>query len=217
MVATKTLNLLPDINSLRKLSQSLAMLDAILCPHNDLRTYSFNAHWGAGEMMAKLDNGGGDEYFILFDSAGAIIKGFDHESKMSPYGNDEGKIWSGVLDTVPLEFNSLLQEPAFSIEDITFCIWRRYIDSTWHVGNISYPQGDEDADGSNWMLSTLDRNLLTYQEWATDYHEAIVDLVAVQHIYDHQPLTSEIVKMLNVNLSIDELVQDIQEIGYPNK
>ncbi|WP_309729681.1 hypothetical protein [Chamaesiphon sp. OTE_75_metabat_556] len=65
------------------------------------------------------------------------------------------------------------------------------------------------------MLSTLDRNLLTYQEWATDYHEQAIDLVAVQHIYAHQPLTNEIVKMLNVNLSIDELAQDIQEIGYP--
>jgi hypothetical protein len=152
----------------------------------------------------------------LFDPSGAIIKGFDHASKMSPYGNDDDKIWSGILDTVPLEFNSFLREPAFSIEDITFCVWRRYIDSTWHVGNISYPQGDEDADGSNWMLSTLDRNLMTYQEWATNYHEVTIDLVAVQHIYEHQPLTSEIVKMLNVNLSIDKLAQDIQEIGYPN-
>jgi hypothetical protein len=66
------------------------------------------------------------------------------------------------------------------------------------------------------MLSTLDRNLMTYQEWATDYHEVTIDLVAIQHIYEHQPLTSEIVKMLNVNLSIDKLAQDIQEIGYPN-
>jgi hypothetical protein len=214
MVSIKTLSLLAEIESLRKLSQSLAILDAILCPEFDLRTYSFNTQWGEGEMMAKMDNGGGDNYFILFNSAGAIIKGFDHESQMSPYGNDEGEIWSGVLDEVPLEFKPFLEEPAFSIEDTTFCIWRRYIDSGWQVGNITYPKSDDNLDGSSWMLSILDGNPLTYEDWIVDNYEQTINIDAVKNIYKHYPLTTEIIKMLNIGLSIDELAEEIKEIGY---
>ncbi|MEI2395654.1 hypothetical protein [Paenibacillus phytohabitans] len=36
--------------------------------------------------MAKIDNGAGDHLIILFSPDGSIIKGFDHESELSPYG-----------------------------------------------------------------------------------------------------------------------------------
>ncbi len=46
MVSSITLNNLPDIESLRRLSQSVAMLDAILSPEWVYRYYSFNSKWG---------------------------------------------------------------------------------------------------------------------------------------------------------------------------
>jgi hypothetical protein len=88
MVQKQRLASFPDVESLKRLSQSLAMLDAILSPDWEFRYYSFNSKWNAGEMMASMRNGSGDDYFILFNSSGAIIKGFAHESPMSPFVNE---------------------------------------------------------------------------------------------------------------------------------
>ncbi len=139
MVQKQRLANIPDVESLRRLSQSLAMLDAIISPRWESRYYSFNSKWSAGEMMASMRDGSGDDYFILFNSHGAIIKGFAHESAMTPWANEPLKVWRGVLDNVPNEFQSFLSEPAFSIESTTFCIWRRYSDSSWQTGDIDYP------------------------------------------------------------------------------
>src|SRR4030095_3057050 len=125
MVTEKRLKIIPDIPSLKKLCQSLAVLDAIMSPEWDYRYYSFNSKWDQEEMMASMRDGSGDEYFILFDSHGAIMKGFAHESTMSPWANDAEQIWPGVLDQVPSEFGDFLSEPAFSMSETTFCIWRR--------------------------------------------------------------------------------------------
>src|SRR5919198_763652 len=147
MVLKKRLASLPDIEPLKRLTQSLAMLDAIMSPEWEYRYYSFNSKWDEGEMMASMRDGVGDDYFILFGHRGAIIKGFEHESPMSPYLRESGEPWPGVLDDVPSEFQDFLTEPAFSIRDTTFCIWRRHTDPSWQVGEIDYPEED-DPDGS---------------------------------------------------------------------
>jgi hypothetical protein len=214
MVLQNRLMTLPDIESLKKLSQSLAMLDAIMSPEWESRYYSFNSKWNDGEMMASMKNGSGDEYFILFNRHGAIIKGFDHESPMSRYANEAGTPWPGVLDQVPSEFQDFLSEPAFSIEDTTFCIWLTNSDARWQVGRIDCPEGD-DPDGSEGLLSSLDGKASSYKEFAEAYYERPVDLSAIQHVYAHKPLTAEIVAALNADVSLDELKADIEEIGYP--
>lgn len=55
---------LPPIEQLARLSQSLAVLDAILEPEWANRYYSYNARWRKDEMMASMRNGSGDSYFI---------------------------------------------------------------------------------------------------------------------------------------------------------
>jgi hypothetical protein len=215
MVSQKRLATLPDIESLKKLSQSLAMLDAIVSPEWESRYYSFNSKWGEGEMIASMRDGSGDEYFILFNPRGAIMKGFAHESLMSPYATESGKPWAGVLDSVLDEFKDFLSEPAFSIEDTTFCIWRKYTDSSWQVGSIDYAEGD-DPDGSEDLLCVLDSQPSTCKEFAEEYYEREVDLSAVKHICQHKALTSEIVAALNADVALGELKSDIEEIGYPS-
>src|SRR5690242_17751493 len=95
------LSSLPDVESLKKLSQSLAMLDAIISPEWEYRYYSFNSKWDKNKMMASMRNGEGDEYFILFNQHGAIIKGFAHERPMSSYANESNKVWKGIFENVP--------------------------------------------------------------------------------------------------------------------
>lgn len=58
-------DLLPSIAELRRIAQSLAVLDAILCPDWEYRYYSFNSRWGFGDEMASMRNGSGDEWFPL--------------------------------------------------------------------------------------------------------------------------------------------------------
>ena len=130
--------------------------------------------------MASMRDGSGDGYFILFNTQGAILKGFAHESAMSPYQAHPPRLWPGVLDEVPEEFAAFLTEPAFSISDTTFCLWRTKHDISWQHGNIQFPLG-YDPDGSADLLSILDGNPQTYQRWAQEYYERPLDLAAVTH------------------------------------
>lgn len=238
MVQKQRLASLPDVESLKRLSQSLAMLDAILSPEWEFRYYSFNSKWSESEMMASMRDGSGDDYFILFNSHGAIIKGFAHESPMSPFVNEPIKVWQGVLEKVPNEFQDFLSEPAFSIEATTFCIWRKYSDSSWQVGDIVYPEELDpqtieairalqqtsdvvyptlnDPDGSEELLSILDGNYSSYQKFATQYFGKEIASSVVQYIYEHKPLTDEIIVQLNAEVSKKKLQDDIEEIGYPS-
>jgi len=190
------------------------MLDAVLSPDWEYRYYSFNSKWAPDEMMASMRNGSGDEYFILFNSAGAIIKGFDHESPMSPYASESQATWPGVLDEVPTEFHGFLAEPAFSIQDTTFCVWRRHGDATWQTGKMTYPHAT-DPDGSEGLLFILDGNPTTYQAFAEDYYGQNIELAAVAHIYEHKALTPEILIGLNADVTIEELEDEVAGIGYP--
>src|SRR6187402_2810137 len=140
-ISTRNLKALPDVDRLRLLLQSLAMLDAILSPEWEYRYYSFNSHWSKREQMGSMRDGCGDGLFALFNAAGCFLKGFAHESPMSPYSRQPKQVWPGVLESVPSAFAAALKEPAFSMEDTTFCVWRLSGDETWQRGRIEFPQG----------------------------------------------------------------------------
>jgi hypothetical protein len=214
-ISTRDLSQLPDPTTLEKRTKSLAMLDAIMSPEWDYRYFSFNAHWDAktGDRMASMRNGSGDEYFLLFTAHGAILKGFDHESVMSPWIRANKSVWVGVLDHVPDEFASFLTEPAFSMKDTTFCVWRKLGDSAWHVGPISFPEG-KDPDGSEKLLWALDGSSETYLDFARDYFELSPDLKGIESVFQHQPLTRELVAKLNSDKDFSECMRDAEEIGY---
>lgn len=216
MISTRNLSELPDIPTLKKLTQSLAMLDAIMQPDWQYRYYSFNSQWDTGEQMASMSNGSGDEWYCLFTSEWAALKGFDHESEMSPWGNDDQTVWKGVLDDVPQAFARFLSEPAFSMQDTTFCIWRSIDDSNWQVGKIDFP-GDaaDDPDGSAGLLFILDGNADTYKQFAEEYYERPVSIQAVQKIYAHEPLTAQLLKELNPQIELETILADAVQIGYP--
>jgi hypothetical protein len=214
MISTRDLSALPTIEILKKLTQSLAMLDAIVMREWDYRYYSFNSKWADGEQMASMRNGQGDAWFCGFGPPGAFLKGFDHESVMSPWNLETPKVWPSVLDSVPETFKAFATEPAFSMEDTTFCVWRGVRDSKWNTGKISYPEGD-DPDGSAGMLSILDGNPDTYKEWAEEYYESPINLSVVEQIYAHLPLTKELVLELNAETDLKGVFSDAIEIDYP--
>jgi hypothetical protein len=217
VISTRDLSSLPDIDTLRRLMQSLAMLDAILSREWEYRYFSFNRHWSSGEQMGSMRNGQGDHYFALFNAAGCWLKGFGHEAPMSPFASDPPEVVAGVFDGVPAEFEACLTEPAFVTDETTFCVWRRYSDRAWRRGLVKFPAGEEDPDGSAGLLRYLDGYPHTYGDWAAEYYERDVPLAAVRSIYAHEPLDQRLVTALNADVSLSELNADVAEIGYPSR
>jgi len=213
-ISTKNLTALPKSNELKKICQSIAMLDAILEPDWEFRYYSFNSKWDETNQMASMRDGSGDHYFILFKPNGVIIKGFAHESVMGIYAVERGHPWSGVLNNVPSEFNDFLTEPAFSTEETSFCIWFKSSENNWTIGDVRFPKG-KDPDGSASLLYILDGNPNAYIAWAEEYYDRNLQPKFVEAIYQHKLLTDKLVMGLNPNLSINDLQEDIIEIGYP--
>src|SRR5689334_23119829 len=118
-LSTITPEKLPSIVGLRRLTKSIAMLDAIICPEWEYRYYSFNSKWGENEEMASMRNGSGDYWFILFDRFGSAMKGFAHEFPLAK----DSLFAARIQKIVPPVFKSFLQEPAFKMEEATFCLW----------------------------------------------------------------------------------------------
>lgn len=218
-ISTRNLSVLPTIDTLKRISQAIATLDAILSPEWESRYYSFNSKWSVGEAMGSMRNGSGDDFFIHFSDAGAVIKGYDHESVMARFNVEHGQPWPGVLDKVPSELMSFLAKPAFSIEETTFCTWRRWTDGRWMIGDIAFPRFDLDPDGSAGLLFILDGNPATYKTWAVEYYSDVIDdtlpLASVERLYNHEPLTSQLVRQINPSIRLADIIEDLEEIGYP--
>ncbi|MEU3651851.1 hypothetical protein AB0E67_03210 [Streptomyces sp. NPDC032161] len=195
---------LPDAVELRAHLRALAILDATIGDDPRFCCYTFDTAWGPGEEAALMKNGSGDDFSVLFTPAGALIRGFDHESEMSPYGTDDEQVWPGVIDEVPAALSPLLNEPAFRDEGIdtprvTACLWRETGDTVWRTGSaIAFPPGSEDPDGSGFLFRLLtDRSPETVQDHFEDYYERPIPLDAVRHVLAGLPLTPAITAALN--------------------
>ena len=242
-ISTKNLSTLPDVLQLQRLCKSLATLDAIISDDWSLRYYSYNKNWDKEnkEEFFEMRDGSGDEFKILFNQYGAIINGFAHESQMSNwierevppstfmdklgkfFGKKETdisqKIWKGVIDSVPPEFKAFILEEPVKSSGTTFCIWRKFTDDKWNIGNIQFPN-DDYGDGSVELLYILNNDPSTYVEWAIEYYDEFfedheLNVKLVKHIYDHELLTKEIVDQINPEImNYEALKNDFNEIGY---
>ena len=210
LISTRNLTPLPNAAGLRDLLRSMAMLDAILSPDWDGRYYSFDSRWAKGEQMASMRNGQGDDFFALFNSYGCFFKGFVHDSPVAASTIEPADHYRGI----PSEFAACVSEPAFTTDNVTFCIWRSFADSGWNHNAIAQPP-DDDPDGSVYLLSPLDGKPETYWKWAEEYYERDIALHAVKAVYERQRLTDELVTALNSELGIKQLRDDIRGIGYP--
>lgn len=229
-ISTRNLEGLPDIVPLRRLLQSMAMLDAILQPQRWLRYYSFNAHWSQGEMMGSMSNGSGDELFALFNTHGAFLKGFAHESLAAAIPSQH--FYRGL----PVQFEKCAREAAFRPDDVTFCVWRLIDQPYRSCAKVDLPVSLDaslkvptpmalvrlativvasyDADGSADILSMLDGVPDTYRAWALEYYERDLPLEAIESVYQHRVLTDELVVSLNPQQRLELLNSQIVEIGY---
>jgi hypothetical protein len=186
-------------------------------PEWEDRYYSFTARWKEAEMMASMRNGSGDGYFIWFSQAGAVLKGFAHESALwKQLRGRSDPVLSSLAQQMPPKLEPFLHEPAFSMEETTFCLWRQPLDTTWVTWQPPVPKALRFFDGSANLLVLLDGNPATYQDWADDYYGIRPELAALQEVYAHKPLTEDLLRRLGSPRRRDEVTAELDEIGYPS-
>ena len=203
-------NALPCIADLARTTQSLAMLDAIVSPDWEDRYYSYNKAWGPSEQMASMRDGSGDDWFLLFDSAGAALKGFAHELA------SQSSVADRIQKEVPASFSSFLGEPAFSMDYATFCYWCPADAGTWSKVFPVRADAPQVEDGSAELLALLVSGPAAYKEWAESYYEVPIPLDSVVAIFAHEPLTSSLVSAINPDADLVCALSQAEEIGYPS-
>jgi hypothetical protein len=191
------INDLPSIDEVKKITQALALVDAIIMPEWEYRFFSFNANWdGAGrEMMASMRDGSGSEYFINFTQGGVAGK---------VLSDDQLADASASLSHVPDSFSGFKSEPAFSLGNATFFFWRSRDSSVWKSSpnNLAcYP-----------LLGFLIGGFKAYLDWAEGYYEKSIDHDVLKDVFTSLTVNASQLSILNSELSLEDLEEDLNEI-----
>lgn len=190
------------------------MLDAILERDWESRYYSFDPRWAPNEMLGSMRNGEGDWFFAwLPEGGGAAIRGFDHESAMTPFRRRDHAPWPGLYEGLPATWVEVPSMGGFPPEEVTFCLWNS--GKNWQTGPVVFPSGETDPDGSERLLALLDDDPASYVRFAGEYYDRAVPLIAVQSIYRGDPLTKKTVLAIAPDADMKAVAAAAQEIGYP--
>jgi hypothetical protein len=163
----------PD--QLQRAWQCAAICDAAITSEDWVRVFWYEPNWADGIAMAKYDNGAGDSVVAFFTVDGnTVIKGFDHESEVSPYAREEYEAWPGIYDGMPSNLWDPMSDEAAEYEHVTFCCWS--IDGeSWKTGSAIIP--DDIDDGSEWLLEMIQMNAEQFIDWAKSYYEKDFDRI----------------------------------------
>jgi hypothetical protein len=188
---------LPAITEVIKRSQGLALLDAIIMPEWQNRYFSFNCNWdqARNEMMASMRDGSGNEYFLHFSKTGVAGKVL-YEKKLENA--------SSLLLEVPECFSSFKNESAFTLESVTFFLWRRPEDNDW----VALPHNLK----SYALLGFLIGGSSYYHNWAENYYGKKINLDVLNEVFCSLTINSDLLKILNPEITIEELGDDVLEI-----
>lgn len=211
-----------NADALRKRLRILAALDIIFSEEEWLRVHHYENELQPGVAWGNINNGAGDHLHVLFTNSGTLIKGFDHESPLSPHAREDGEIYPGMYDEVPEALMAVLrdQEETLDLEDVTFCLWQEGNDLSWMVGNwIQMATAEEDeADargGAEFLLGYMNKNSEDYVDWAKGYYDLPdLSLEAVAEIYDEKPVTASLIKQLCPERDVAAALNELQQRGY---
>lgn len=189
----------------------MAALNIVLCEEEDMRYHRFTKGWSEGVDMSEVNNGAGDNMFLLFTDEGAVIKGFDHESPLSPHAQDVYAVRKGMYDGLPETFSRLLDDPALEKEEATFCLWREKGDAEWKKGNVTLAK--DESDGSGFLLGTIESTAEDFKDWADDYFEIDLPLHVLREFYETGKLTEEMILALNEGCDVEKVKEELKELG----
>lgn len=202
---------LPEPKLLKERMRRLAALDLIFSKEPWLCVHQYTPDWAEDVEVGTIDNGAGDDLFVIFASEGTIAKGFDHESPYSPHAQEEYGVWPGIYEQAPESLLKYVKDEAFSMDDVTFCYWQEQVGQGWVSGKYERPEGWE--DGSDLLLGYLNDSAESYADWAKGYFEVEVDLPAVRELIEHGRTSAANVAKLNPDRDIEEMLGQLSQLG----
>lgn len=195
---------------LRRNLIAMSTLDVILCSEDWLRRYQYNPQWEQDAELFSISNGAGDELYLVFAPEGIIIKGFDHESEMSPYAREDGEAWPGIYEQVPPALLARLNDDSLCKEDVTFCLWRECGDTVWNCGDVDSSGLN---DGSSFLLGMIYEAAADYVDWAQDYYELELPEDAVEEIYNGAVVSEDLIRSINPERDVQATLKENQVLS----
>lgn len=192
---------LPEINNLKNISKKIALLDAVIEQDWEYRYYSYNGQWDDSEEMASMRDGEGNHYFILFKKNMCFIKVIDKEK------NSINEIKSKLSETdhnFKDELMEFLNEPAFYIDELSFLYWN--VDGKWN---------SIEPDENKWLNILIDP-VSEYVKFAENYYEVKLNINIISKIINENVKMKQLLE-INPDVDIDQLFEDIEEIGLEIK
>jgi hypothetical protein len=215
--------LVPSTAHLDRLAEPADLLAA--CRALSLAEASLNANaasrWhtlervGADAWVCRIDDGSGNQAVMSFSPPGAVIRGFDHESPLSPWAREPMQLWPGLEDGLP---EALRRTPTImigDIESVTFCIWWARGAGQWSVGTVEPPRGDyADPDGSEYLLRPTS-GVEEAHRFLTEYYELDLSGEMVSELFSEAPLDGGLLGQLAVRRSASDVQAEAARLSYP--
>lgn len=207
---------------MKELLKKQAILDIIITPEHDawrrLVSYEYDKTKRCDRF--HISNDSGDHLYVLMSPDGAIIKGFDHESCLSPYQNDEEPTAESIYANVPAELLALLDEETEK-NDVTFCIWQKPGEVHWHQNSIELPDYCFDSDrtqpedgGQAFLMSYIFAGADEWYEWASIYYELREEAWdAAARLYETGEITRSMMEDLNPERDYDTIIDECEVSG----
>ena len=207
---------------MKELLKKQAILDIIITPEHDawrrLVSYEYDKTKRCDRF--HISNDSGDHLYVLMSPDGAIIKGFDHESCLSPYQNDEEPTAESIYANVPAELLALLDEETEK-NDVTFCIWQKPGEVHWHQNSIELPDYCFDSDrtqpedgGQAFLMSYIFAGADEWYEWASIYYELREEAWdAAARLYETGEITRSMMEDLNPERDYDTIIDEREVSG----
>lgn len=197
----KNIKDLPNIEEVINISKSLATIEAILMPRWEFRYFSFNQNWDDNQYMASLRDGEGSHYYIFFNIENNVTdclgKIYDKESLTSNIQKNIKKCEY---------FKIFLDEVAFENDYATLYFHFNHLENAWE----SIP-----FENNVPFLGVFKYREEAYLPWAEQYYEMDIDKDTIRDIFEFKPLTQKMVSKLNKKMIIEDILEDLNEIGYP--
>jgi hypothetical protein len=205
---TAFLESLPYPDLMRQRLRTFAMYDSIAAP--EFRSFEFHPKWGPGAaQMGAFKDGSGNFFFAWFSAKGAVIRGFDHESVMSPFRQDPPVVWPGIFEGLPPALAYAVDEVAFVPEEITFAFWATGREGDWKAGRVKPAKG-KDADGAQRLLSCFQQS---FERWRKAYYDTPRSS-ALRVLWDNEPITREVVLALNPEADLKVVREEAKLLGW---
>ena len=207
---------------MKELLKKQAMLDIIVTPEHDAwrRLVSYDYDKSKQCEIFRISNGSGDHLYAIFSAQGAVIKGFDHESCLSPYQNEEEQTAASIYANVPADLLRLLDDETEK-DDVTFCIWQHPGETVWHQNDIELPDFCFDPDrtqpedgGQAFLMSYIFSNAEEWFEWASIYYELQEEAWdAAALLYETGEIPRSMVMDLNPARDYDTIIEECEGSG----